>query len=79
VRKDQHGNHNIWVIHNRPYDHPKHYVVRHWQVNPNGKIRTATEPRAIVNTLVEARAVIPYGLLRVPIGVPELRIIEVWF
>jgi hypothetical protein len=73
------GHYSLWVVHQRPDDHPKHFVVRHWQVTDTGKIRTASEPRILADTLLEARAVIPYGLLRVQLGVPDLKIIEIWF
>jgi hypothetical protein len=78
VRTDSCGATNIWVVHREtnPY---LSFVVRHWQVSPTGQIRTATEPRIRSDSMLEARAVIPYGLIRVPVGVPDLEITEIWF
>lgn len=79
VRRDRYGYTNIWVVHSDEGGPCRVFVVRHWQVSPTGQTRAAAEPRIRADSLLEARAVIPYGLIRVPIGVPDLEIIEVWF
>lgn len=51
-----------FVIYESPNDYPGKFVVREYRISP-GTIRAATEPAAVVDTLEEARAVIPEGMV----------------
>ena len=68
---------NMWVVYERPTDHPDHFVVRRWEVD-NWR-STATADFSLADDLDGARAKVPPGLAciaRHPSDEPQ--IVEVW-
>lgn len=66
-----------YVIYQRPKDHPEGYVVRRWRIGEQGLEAESFAWR--VDTLEQARAVVPAGLYclgRMPGDDPV--ILEVW-
>lgn len=64
----------VYVIHRNPTDHPDKWVVRQRSVPGGGRLACA-----IVDTLEEARAAIPLGLIRltrIPGDAPD--VFESW-
>jgi hypothetical protein len=59
-RTSPNGMVEMFVIYDHPKDYPGHFVVRRWF----GTI--ATSDFAIANTIEEARAEVPDGLVRLP-------------
>lgn len=55
-----------YVIYRHPLDHPAKFVVREWFIGDRFyDLRPADEPTAVVDTIEEARAALPPGLVRV--------------
>lgn len=65
----------IWVIYDHPSDDPTHYVVRPWTVE--GEVIASFAARSF-DTLEEARAALPSGLVLSPMHEPDPAIAEVW-
>jgi hypothetical protein len=67
------------VVYFNPSDYPGRYVVRVQRPGPGGAIQEEAEPRAVVDTLEEARKMLPWYLTnlgRYPDDDPV--IVEVW-
>lgn len=68
----------VLVIYHNPVDHPGRYVTRAQWIYP-GRVEPDPEPLAVVDTLEEARAVIPPDMDRVardPHDEPQ--VVECW-
>lgn len=69
---------NIYVVYDNPTDYPGKFVVRAHRVISGGSVPEA-EPRAVTDTLDEARKVIPDGLIRfVRDETDDAKIVETW-
>ncbi|QGJ92755.1 hypothetical protein QDA04_gp85 [Microbacterium phage Megan] len=64
-----------WVIYEKPADYPTQYVVRPWVTD--GEVIASFAARAF-DTLEDARAAIPPGLMLSPLPEPDPAILEVW-
>jgi hypothetical protein len=53
-----------YTIYERPKDHPTAFVVRQWHI-VRGRDRPVAGVMAVVETLGEARALVPRGLINV--------------
>lgn len=53
----------MWVIYERPKDHPKYYVVRRWELRA-GEREVPTDDVVFCDTLEQARTNIPAGRVR---------------
>lgn len=70
----------MWVIYENPSDYRGKFVVRIHRPGRDGSVVAEREPRAVVDTLAQARAVVPpllYRMDRHPDDDPV--IVEVWF
>jgi len=66
----------MFVIYDRPTDHPNHFVVRRWLVH---HYPAPCEACTLHNSLEEARRSLPDGLTRVRRDVnDEQQIVETW-
>lgn len=69
----------MYTIYKHPADYPNKYVVRRSAIG-EGDVKHDREPLIVAETLLDARAVIPWGLTclsRHPND--EAQIFEVWF
>ena len=67
-----------FAIYRSPRDYPDQFVVRRWRLVGNEAVHDA-QPLAVVDSLDEARAAVPLGLVRInryPEDDPV--IVEVW-
>lgn len=67
-----------YVIYWNPSDYPGRFVTREWKVTA-GQVLAAAHPCAVADSLAEARAIVPDGLVhigRMPGDDPA--IFEVW-
>lgn len=57
-----------YVIYERPKDYPDKFVVRRWVIKAGNEEEALIADKAavLVNTLEQARAVVPQGLYRIP-------------
>lgn len=64
---------NLWVVYERPLDHPEHFVVRRWVLD------RPTKDFRLGRSLREVREFIPPGLHRVPRHPnDDAKIVETW-
>lgn len=69
----------MYCIYEHPRDYPNKYVVREILIS-KGETKYIDPPTAIVDTLNDARTVIPNGLIPVPRHpTDDPVIIETWF
>lgn len=80
-KRDRGGNSNIWVIHtDSTKECPGQYLIRHWQVSPQGQIRKAVFPQLVASNLLEARGYVPYELnIERCEAESPYKIIEIWY
>jgi hypothetical protein len=68
----------MWVVYRSPSDYPGKFVVRRWSIAD--ALEPELKPEGVVDTLEEARDLIPPGLVcldRLPSDDPVIK--EVWF
>jgi hypothetical protein len=69
----------IFTIYRNPSDYPDRFVLRRSVVTADGRITNDPEPRAVVETLDEARRLLPFGLVHFHRAESDpLPIVEVW-
>ena len=74
---------DMWVIYDHPRDYPDNFVVRLWEIKPDGFSEMCVKPSLnnfhLVKTLDEARQLIPVGLHAIPrFANDDPVIVEVW-
>lgn len=68
----------VFVVYEDPIDFPGRFVVRRQRASA-GLVEVDPVPMAVVNTLEEARAVLPRGLARIPrASDDEPQVVEGW-
>lgn len=66
----------IWTIYDRPSDYPHHFVVRRWNI---ADPEMPSDFQALADSLEDARALIPKGLVRINRNPgDDERIVESW-
>lgn len=59
---DEHRHLAMWVVYDRPSDHPEHFVARCWRIEPGKTLPTADV--LLAPTLEGVRQALPGGLTR---------------